>query len=441
MRYVENILVVAVAFLSVSTLDASADETSVYAIRGAKVYTLAGNPIVNATVVIRDGKIAAVGANVEIPGEAEVIDGAGLEVHAGFFDTITRMGMSEVGSVPATVDTTEIGEYNPQLVAAHAVYPPSEHIPVARANGITHTVAAPGSGGGGFGGGGSYGIAGQATLMNMAGWTIEEMAIENSIGMMMSWPAIETQTFDFSTFSMKEKPFKEVKKEYDDKIAELEEWFEATRHYKQALSTGSTENFERNLKLEALIPVIDGKLPLIVFAQAARQIKGAVEFAEKQKVELILAGGAEAWKVKEVLAEKNIPVILGPTQAMPREEDEPYDKPYTNAAELHAAGVKIAFATFGNANSRTLPYEVGHAVGYGLPWEAGLNAITLNPAQILGVDDRLGSVEEGKIANLIVTTGDPLEITTEMKYLFIKGKLTSLDNKHKRLYETYRARK
>ncbi len=186
------------------------------------------------------------------------------------------------------------------------------------------------------------------------------MAIEVSVAMMLNWPAIQTQTFDFSTFSTKETPYKEAKKEYDDKVAELEE--------------------------------------------------------------------------------RAIPVILGPTQSLPVEEDEPYDKPFTNASELHAAGVKIAFATFGSANSRTLPYEAANAVAYGLPWEEGLKAITLYPAQILGVDDRLGSIEAGKIANLIVTDGDPLEITTEVKYLFINGLLTSTDNKHKQLYEKYRAR-
>ena len=419
---------------------AQADETATYVIQGAKIYTLAGPPIEKGSVVIRAGKIAAVGTNVDVPSDAEVIDATGLEVYAGMFDAVTRLGLTEVGSVPATNDTTELGEYNPQIIAADAVYPASEHIPVARANGITHAVSAPGSGGGGFGGGGAFGIAGQGTLMNLEGWTIEEMTIEKSVGVFMSWPSISTRTFDFATFSMKERPFKEVKKEYDDKLAGLEEWFDAARHYKQAVEQGAKEKFERDLKLEALVPVIDGDKSLIIYAQDKRQIKDAVEFAGKQKVKMILAGGADGWKIKELLAEKKIPVIVGPSQELPRHEDDPYDKPFTNAAELNAAGVKVAFATFGAANVRTLPYEVGHSVGFGLPWEEGLKAITLYPAQIFGVDDRLGTVEEGKIANLLVTNGDPLEITTQLKYLFISGKLTSTDNKHKRLYEKYRAR-
>lgn len=432
-RHITPALVLSIAILTL--VPAHADEAPTYAIQGAKIYTLVGAPIENGTVVVQDGKIAAVGADVDVPSNAEVIDASGLEVHAGLFDAVTRLGLTEVSSVPATNDTTELGEYNPQIIAAEAVYPASEHIPVARANGITHAVSAPASGGGG-----SFGISGQGTLINLDGWTIEEMAVEKSIGMIMNWPGISTRSFDFATFSMKEKPFKEVKKEYDDKIAGLEEWFDAARHYKQAIDKGSKDKFERDLKLESLVPVIEGRKQLIIFAQAKRQIEDAVEFAEKQNVKMILAGGAEGWKVKEMLAEKNIPVIVGPSQELPRHEDDPYDKPFTNAAELNAAGVKVAFATFGAANVRTLPYEVGHAVGFGLPWEEGLKAITLYPAEIFGVDDRLGTVEEGKMANLIVTSGDPLEITTQVEYLFINGKLTGTDNKHKRLYEKYRAR-
>ena len=179
-EYLTPALVLSLVCLTL--VPAQADEASAYVIRGAKIYTLAGPPIENGTVVIRDGKIAAVGASVDVPSDAEVIDASGLEVHAGLFDAVTRVGLTEVGAVSATNDTTELGEYNPQIIAAEAVYPASEHIPVARANGITHAVSAPGSGGGGFGGGGSFGIAGQGTLINLEGWTIEEMTIEKSIG-------------------------------------------------------------------------------------------------------------------------------------------------------------------------------------------------------------------------------------------------------------------
>lgn len=429
--------------LAGAALTAEPVPDSIYAIRGAKIYTLAGPPIENGTIIIRDGKIAAVGQNLRVPARAQVINARGLEVYPGLLDSISRLGLTEIGAVSATVDTTELGQYNPQLVAATAVHPASEHIPVARANGITHALAAPGAGGGFFAllfGGGASVIPGQGSLIHLSGWTIEEMAIEKSVAMMLNWPGIQTRRFDFATLSFKERPFTEAKKEYEEKVAKLEDWLEAAQHYAQAVENGSTANFERDLKLAALARVVTGELPVMMLANDDRDIKNAVEFAEKHKLKMILAGGAEAWKVKDLLKEKNIPVILRPTQALPGAEDEPYDKPFTNPSELHAAGIKIAFATFDSSDSRTLPYEAANAVPYGLPWEEALKAVTLYPAQILGVGDRLGTIEAGKIANLIVTDGDPLRIQTEVHYLFINGQLTSTDNKHRQLYEKYRAR-
>jgi imidazolonepropionase-like amidohydrolase len=431
----------ALLFLLAAFPAATQTAKSIYAIRGAKLHTLAGPALENATVILRDGKIAAVGRDVSVPQGAEIIDATGLQVYPGLFDSISRLGLTEVGQVSATVDLTELGEYHPQLVAATAIHPASEHIPVARANGITHAVAAPGGGGFGFfGAGGGPVIPGQGSLIHLSGWTVEEMAIQPSVAMVMNWPTLETRRFDFATFEFRQRPFTEVKKEYEEKIAQLEDWLEAARHYSQALEKGQPEKFDRDLKLEALARVVRGELPVMVMANERRDIQNAVEFASKHKLKLIIAGGADAWKVKDLLRERNIPVILRPTQALPSEEDDPYDKPFTNPAELHSAGVRIAFATFDSSDSRTLPYEAAHAVPYGLPWEEAVKAITLYPAQILGVDALLGTIEVGKIANLIVTSSDPLEIQTEVRYLFIRGQLISTDNKHRRLYETYRQR-
>ena len=420
---------------------ASAQQTAkAYAIQGAKIYTLAGPPIENGTVVIREGKIAAVGQGVAVPAGAQVIDARGLEVYPGLFDSVSQLGLTEIGAVPATVDTTEVGEFNPQLVAATAVHPASEHLPVARANGITHTLSAPGTSLFGFFTGGAAVIGGQASLIHLTGWVIDEMLIRRSVAMVVNWPTMRTETFDFSTFTFRRRPFTEVKQEYEKKVNELTDWLERARHYAQTLEKGSRDNFERDLKLEALVPVVKGELPVLVLANNNRDIRNAIEFCEKQKLKMILAGGAEAWKVKDLLKEKKIPVILGPTQTLPGEEDDPYDKPFAAPGELHAAGIKIAFATFGASNSRRLPYQAANAVPYGLPHDEALRAITLYPAEIFGVADRLGTIEPGKIANLIVTNGDPLEIQTELRYLFIQGQLTSTDNKHRQLYEKYRAR-
>ncbi len=400
------------------------------AIRGGTVYTLAGPPIAGGTVVIRDGKIVAVGAGVPIPPGAAVLDATGLEVYPGLFDAITRLGLTEIGAVDVTNDVNELGLFNPHLVAATAVHPASEHIPVARANGITHAVAAPQARSGGIGG--------QGSLINLAGWTVEEMLVEPSVGLVVNWPTLETRQFDFTTFQQTERPFREAKKEYDDRLRQLDEWMEAARRYDRAVRAG--EAVARDLKLEALAKAVRRELPLLVQARTERDIRNAIAWAEKQNVRIVILGGEEAWKLKDELARRQIPVILGPTQTLPNADDRWYDEMYAQPAALYQAGVKFAISTFNASDSRTLPYEAGNAVPYGLPREEALKAITLYPAQILGVADRLGTIEAGKLANLIVTDGDPLMIQTQVKHVIIAGREVSLDNKHLELYRKYRAR-
>ena len=414
----------------------SQSQPSVYAITHAKIFTLAGPPVEDATLLIRDGKIAAVGSSVEVPAGAQVIDAKGLQVYPGLFDAVTQMGLSEISAVNATVDSSETGSYNPDVVAATAVSPSSEHIPVTRASGITEVLAVPASGG--FDSGGGRGtLGGQASAFHLAGWTMDEMLIKRSAAMVVNFPQIQTSTFDFATFSRKEKPYTEAKQEYDKQINELSDWMDRARHYAQAMEKGSVSKYDRDLKLEALAPVVRGELPVLVFADRARDIRNAVDFCDKQKLKMILAGGEEAFKVKDLLRSKDVPVILRPMLSLPDEEDEPYDRQLSQPAELSAAGVKFAIASFDNSFARRLGQNAANAVAYGLPYEQALRAVTINPAQIFGLGNQIGTLEQGKIANVIVTNGDPLELTTDVKYLFIKGQLTSLENKHHRLYEKY----
>jgi imidazolonepropionase-like amidohydrolase len=409
------------------------------AITHAKIFTLAGPPIEDGTVVIHDGKIAAVGAGVAIPARAQVIDAKGLQVYPGLFDPVTQMGLSEISAVSATVDTTETGLFNPDVTAATAILPSSAHIPVTRASGITEVIAAPASGG--FDSRNATNlVGGQASAIHLAGWTAEEMLITKRAAMVVDWPGIETRSFDFSTLSNKEKAFADAKKEYDTKVNDLADFVEQARHYAQTLQNPGAGGFQRDVKLEAMAPVIRGEMPLLVFADKARQIRDAVEFCDKQKLKIILAGGIEAWKEKDLLRAKAVPVILKPTLAEPSDEDDAYDRLLTQPEELHAAGIKIAFGSFDNSFARRLGQNAANAVAHGLPYEEGLKAVTLYPAQMFGLDAQLGTVETGKTANLIVTNGDPLDVTTDVRYLFIKGQLTSTDNKQKALYEKYLSR-
>jgi imidazolonepropionase-like amidohydrolase len=406
---------------------------------GGMIHPLDGAPFVG-RVVIEEGFIRAAAADAAVPADARRLDIKGLHVYPGLCDTFSTLGLVEVSALAATVDTTEIGYFNPHLRAATAVHPASEVIPVTRANGFTHAVVAPRAGRGGV-------LPGQASFLHLDGWTVEEMTIEPSIALVIQWPQIRTREFDFTTFRVREIPYSEAKKEAEAARDELRDWLEGARHYARAVASGS-KRMERNLELEALSRVLEGEQRVILVAESKRDIEAAVEFAEEEGLRMILAGGRDAWEVKELLAKRNIPVVLGRTQSLPAEEDDPYDRPFRNAGELVAAGVKIAFGSSagggfgpgGPHSARTLPYEVAMAVAYGLPAEEGLKALTLYPAQILGMEDSLGTVAAGKIANLIVTDGDPLVLTTQIRHLIINGLEVSTNNRHQKLYEKYRAR-
>lgn len=400
-------------------------QAQTYAIRGGTIHTLTGQSFVG-TVVVRDGRIVAVGPDVQPPPGAEIVDATGRHVYPGMFDAVTQLGLTEVGAVDMTNDSNEQGDFNPHLQAATAIHPATEHIPVARANGITHTMAAPG---GGI-------ISGQASLVGLDGWTVEEMAIEPGAAMVVNFPSLSARG-GFGGFGGGARPFAEVERQYRERVAALDRWMEGGRQYARAAAAGQAV---RNLSLEAMARVVNREVPVLLAANGERDIRNAVEWAEGQDIRFVITGGREAWRIADWLAERKVQVILGPSQAMPAGSDPAFDEAYANAGRLHAAGVKIAFATFNSSDSRTLPYEAAQTVPYGLPREAALEAVMKNGAEMLGLGDRMGTIEAGKLANLIVTDGDPLEIQTQILDLFILGRQVSTDNKHQQLYEKYRAR-
>jgi imidazolonepropionase-like amidohydrolase len=392
-------------------------------------------------VVMRDGVIVAVGKDAAVPADAKRIDATGLHVYPGIFDAMSTLGLIEINSVSATDDQAEMGAYNPHLRAATAIHPSSEVIGVARANGLTHAMVAPRATRGGV-------IAGQAALVNLDGWTVEEMAINPSVAMVINWPDIVLRRWDTNTYTIKETPYKDAREEADKKVDELREWFVAAKQYRHA-ADAKNSRASRDEKLAALAACLDGGAFVIIQADQKRDIESAIAFAEEMGLKMILAGGADAWKMKETLAEKQIPVILGRTQSLPREEDDPYDARFAAPAQLLAAGVRIGFGSSAGAGSgepggahsaRTIPYEAAMATGYGLSPEDAMRAVTLWPAEILGVADKLGSLEAGKIANVIVTDGTPLEITSHVRHLIIAGREVSTDNMHRELYQKYQSR-
>ena len=428
----------AVLALATSTSTSAQGAAKTYAIKGARIVTVSGPTIEIGTVVIADGKILSVGASAPVPAGAEVIDGTGLDVSPGFFDAMSQLGLTEIGAVAATNDITEVGAFNPQVDAATAVHPATDHIPVARANGITHAVAVPGM----PSGAGSSGpvIGGQASAFHLDGWTIEDMLINRSVGMVVNWPSLQARSFDFATFSQRTRPYREVKEEQTKQTREIARWISDARDYRGARAKGA-DRVDRNLKLEALGPYATGEKPWLVRADRERDIRDAVAFfVDTHKQKMVLIGADEAWKVAALLAEKKVPVIVGPTQALPDSDDDPYDATMAAPSVLHKAGVTFALSTYSSSDVRNLPYEIGTAVGFGLPHDVALRAITLAPAQILGLDALVGSIEPGKLANLVVSRGDPLEIRSTITHVFIKGVPVSLETRHTQLYEKYRNR-
>lgn len=397
-------------------------------LRGATVHPVSSADIPDCAVLVLDGKIAELGPKLKPPKGVRIVEAKGLHVYPGMIDSASQLGLSEISSVAETVDLRELGTYNPQLRAIVAINTASEHIPVTRANGITAVLALPGGGV----------ISGQAALVHLEGWTWEEMAVRPSVGMGVQFPLLQVRIGRGLAVANRV-PYAEAKKRYDAQLRELSEFILSARRYQKA-KTANAPDFRADLKLEAMLPVIEGKLPVVVTAVRERAIRDAIQFAEKEKLRLILAQAREAGKVAADLKAKNIPVILGPTLALPLDEDDPYDEPFTLPAELHKAGVKFAFGSFGNQFARNLPYQAANAVAFGLPQQEALKAVTLYPAEIWGVAAEMGSVEKGKWADLIVTDGDPLETRTQVRQMFIQGKPVDLSNKHLRLYEKYRGR-
>jgi imidazolonepropionase-like amidohydrolase len=306
-----------------------------------------------------------------------------------------------------------------------------------------------GGGGGRFGGGERQIISGQAALIHTDGWTWEDMAIDRDAAVHLIFPALGGRggrgggapdaILEMIPGATGATGFTAAKRNYDQQVAKIAEFFDTARQY-QKERAAKGPGFKPVLKMEAMMPVLEGKVPLAVSAARASVIHDAIAFAEKQRIKIVILQPRDIAKVGPELKAKNIPVILGKVLALPNQEDDPYDGAFTLPAEAYKAGVKFAFGTFENEFVRNLPYQAATAVAFGLPYEEALKAVTINAAQIWGHASDIGSVEKGKVADVIVTTGDPLEVSTQVKYVFIKGKEVPLVNKQTRLYEKYMSR-
>jgi imidazolonepropionase-like amidohydrolase len=400
MRTAAILLILAAA---AAALAAPAAET--YAVRDARIVPVTGPVIERGNIVIQDGRITAVGPRVRIPREARVIDGRGLTAYPGMIEASTRLGLSEIGSVRATQDAAEQGDMNPQLLAAAAVNPHSELIPVTRVNGVTTVLTRPAGGV----------ISGQCALINLAGWTIEEMAVRSRAALNVNFPG--------GTSEAQKRRLEALKK--------------LLKEAKEYAPPANGSGRKPDLALEAMQPYVRGELPVILNADGEAEIRAAVALAEEFGLKYVLSGLGEGYKVAAFLKEKDAACLVGGVLAQPGSASDPYDVGYTNPLALHKAGVRFALVSGDTANARNLPYHAAMAVAYGLPAETALETITLMPARILGIDRDYGSLEVGKVGNLFLATGDPLDARTQVKAVLINGRPIDMENRHDSLYRKF----
>jgi len=423
---------VASSALAQSVIINSPGKKPLIAIRNATIVPVSSATIPNGTIVFNNGVITAVGTNVTVPANATVIDGTGLFVYPGLIDAGSHVGLEEISAVPGTVDTAELGDINPNARAEVAVNPHSNVIPVTRVNGITTVVTEPE---GGI-------ISGSSAMMQLAGWTPQEMTLKAPLAMHIHFPRLRSSAFD--EVPQDEEAAKEAARNYTKQIDKLRDVLKDAQAYAKA-STARTNHpdikrNDRDVILEALVPVVEGRVPVVMHANLERDIRAALKFADEFKLRVILADAEDVARVIPELKSRNIPVILGPILSTPPREDDPYDLVFTNAKTLNDAGIPFAIQSQDAHNARNLPYQAAACAAFGLPKEIALRSVTLAPAQIFGVADKIGSLETGKLANIIVTDGDPLEIATHVKRLFIGGEEITLDTNQTLLYEKFKAR-
>ena len=404
-----------------------------YAIVNAEIHPVSGPSIPNGVLVLKDGRITAVGADVTPPAGATVVDAEGMGVYPGLIDGGTTLGLNEIGGVAVTQDSAESGVIQPDLRAAVAVKPDSELIPVARFTGITSAVSAPT---GGL-------VPGQAALIQLAGWTPTELVYVDRLALQINIPN-GAGALDIGALLRRGRGSDDDPPTADEQLDRLRELFAETRTYAdqrdQAAQAGQRLP-SYDPALEALIPYARREKPVILSANSAVAILVAIDLAAELDVRAILRGGQEAWRVADEIADAGLPVLLSPLTRSPSDPYDPYDSVYASPLRLHEAGVRFGFQSNSGSGSRELPFHAGMAVAFGLPPDIALRAVTLRTAEILGVDDQVGSLDVGKRADIIIADGNPLQAVTNIRYMFINGQPVDVDdNKHTRLYRQYQQR-
>jgi len=391
-------------------------------ITGVTAHIGNGNVIENAVIGFNEGKITLVSAADQAAEQSgyRIIDGAGKHVYPGFILANSQLGLEEVSSVRAMSDSDERGEINPNIRSVISYNTDSEYIPTMRFNGILLAESTPQGGT----------VSGTSSVMEMEGWNWEDAVHTMDIGIHLNWPQRNTRSFDFATFTVK----MEVNKDYEKDVRALRS------HFADAVSLGKMSDPKRNLKLEAMQGLFDGKKILFIHAEGAKEAVEGIRLAQSSGVQkIVLIGGSQSLHIAQFLVDNDIKLIIPPTHQLPERPDDPIDLPYQLPHLLTEAGVEVSLSHTGMlAGGRNLPFYAGTAVAYGMEKEEALKLITLNPARALGIEDRVGSLEVGKDATLFISEGDALDIRTSLvSHVFISGKEVILNAKQQKLWKMY----
>jgi imidazolonepropionase-like amidohydrolase len=396
------------------------------------IFTASGPILTNASVLILDGRIEKVGTGLTDKADA-VVELGGQRVFPGLIAPTTVLGLLEIDALRATRDTTEVGEYSADVSAWIAVNPDSELIPVARANGYTHAQVVPSGGT----------VSGYSGLIQLNGWTIEDLTIEKAVALHLRWPGFGLDTTPRPPGKDSGPSLEDQVRDRDRKLREIDSFFTEAAAYSEAKKVAK-EGFKTVPAWEAMLPVFRKERPLWIHVNETRGIRSAAEWSVRRGFKAVIAGGRDAWREAAYLAEHRIPVAYEHVFTQPVRDTDPYDVYYSAPAVLAKAGVLVAFSEgteqFGASNIRNIPYSAAQARAFGLPYEDAVRGLTLNAAKMLGVSDRLGSIEPGKEATLFIADGDVLDLKAQVKRMWIRGREVDLSSRHTRLYEKYRKR-